>query len=137
MSKISEIGKKLVDADNLVKELTAKLDDAKKLREDLSNKLADEMQEQDLFEASVNELGKKFILRKETYASYLVDNKQDVFEGLRELGLGDIIKEDVNNKTFNATIKALLESTGGVLPECLDKYVNLFEKSKIGIVKKG
>lgn len=137
MSKISDLAKELTEADALVKELSDKLDDAKSKREEISNKLSSEMQEQDLFEVSVDGINKKFILRKETYANYLVENKEKVFNGLRQVGMGDIIKEDVNNKTFNSTIRTLLELGDGTLPECLNPYVTLFEKSKIGIVKKG
>ena len=137
MSKISDLAKELTEADALVKELSDKLDDAKSKREEISNKLSNEMQEQDLFEVSVDGINKKFILRKETYATYLVENKEKVFNRLRQVGMGDIIKEDVNNKTFNSTIRTLLELGNGTLPECLNPYVTLFEKSKIGIVKKG
>ena len=137
MSKISDLAKELTEADALEKELPDKLDDAKSKREEISNKLSNEMQEQDLFEVSVDGINKKFILRKETYANYLVENKEKVFNGLRQVGMGDIIKEDVNNKTFNSTIRTLLELGDGTLPECLKPYVTLFEKSKIGIVKKG
>ena len=137
MSKISDLAKELTEADALVKELSDKLDDAKSKREEISNKLSNEMQEQDLFEVSVDGINKKFILRKETYANYLVENKEKVFNGLRQVGMGDIIKEDVNNKTFNSTIRTLLELCDDTLPECLKPYVTLFEKSKIVIVKKG
>lgn len=137
MSKISDLAKELTEADMLVKELSDKLDEAKSKKEEIVRQLSKEMQEQDLFEVSVDGLNKKFILRKETYANYLVENRERVFDGLRQLGMGDIIKEDVNNKTFNSTIRTLLENSGGTLPECLTPYITLFEKSKIGIVKKG
>lgn len=137
MSKISDLAKELTAADILVKELSDKLDVAKSKKEEISEQLSKEMQEQDLFEVSVDGLNKKFILRKETYANYLVENKEKVFDGLRQVGMGDIIREDVNNKTFNSTIRTLLEIGNGTLPECLTPYITLFEKSKIGIVKKG
>ena len=137
MSKLSDCAKELVDADLLVKNLTSQLDDAKAKREELTELFIKEMQEQDLTEVSVDGLGKKLIVRKDTYANYLVENRDNVFEALRDMGLGDIIKEDINNKTFNSTIKTILEENNGVLPDCLRDYVSLFEKSKVGIVKKG
>lgn len=137
MSKLSDYAKELADADLLVKELTAKLDDAKSKREEITELFIKEMQDQDLTEVSVDGIGKKFIVRKDTYANYLVENKDNVFNALRDMGVGDIIKEDVNPKTFNSTIKTILEENNGVLPDCLSEYVNLFEKSKVGILKKG
>lgn len=136
MSKLSDYAKELVEADALVKDLTDKLDEAKKVRDEITDKMLTEMQEQDLTEVSVDGLGKKFIMRKDIYANYLVDNKADVFDALRQLGQGDIIKEDINSKTFNSTIRVLIEENGGALPDILSPYVSLFEKSKIGIVKR-
>ena len=136
MSKLSDYAKELVEADALVKKLTDELDDAKKAREEITAKMLTEMQEQDLTEVSVDGLGKKFIMRKDIYANYLVDNREPVFNALRMLGQGDIIKEDINSKTFNSTIKVLMDENGGVLPDVLVPYVSLFEKPKIGIVKR-
>lgn len=136
MSKLSDYAKELVEADTLVKKLTDELDDAKKAREEITAKMLTEMQEQDLTEVSVDGLGKKFIMRKDIYANYLVDNREPVFNALRMLGQGDIIKEDINSKTFNSTIKVLMDENGGVLPDVLVPYVSLFEKPKIGIVKR-
>ena len=136
MSKLSDYAKKLVDVNELIKDLSMQLDNAKSLREEITQKFVYEMQEQDLTEVSVDGLGKKFIVKNDTYASYLVEDRQDVFNALRLLGQGDIIKEEINNKTFNSTINTLLTENGGELPDCLKDHVSLFTKSKVSITKR-
>jgi vacuolar-type H+-ATPase subunit I/STV1 len=59
----------------------------------------------------------------------------EFFEVLREQGLGSIIKENVNAKTLQSTMKAFEEELpdGEGLPEELEKCLNIY--SKIGIYK--
>lgn len=59
----------------------------------------------------------------------------EFFEVLREQGLGSIIKETVNTKTLQSTMKALDDELpeGEDLPEDLAKCLNIY--SKLGINK--
>lgn len=136
MSRLSDYAKQLVDINDEIKDLSTQLDNAKSLREELTQKFVSEMQEQDLTEVAIDGLGKKFTVKNDTYASYSVEDRQDVFNALRLLGQGDIIKEEINNKTFNSTINTLIAENGGELPDCLKGQISLFTKSKVSITKR-
>jgi len=60
----------------------------------------------------------------------LAENGMDFFEVLRDDGLGDIIKETVNARTLQSTIKNYVEEYGG-LSEELDKVIRSYEFNDI------
>ena len=66
MSKISDIATELVDLDTKIKMLSAELDELKEKREQSQLELIQEMQEQDLSEFSVDNIGKRFTMKKVT-----------------------------------------------------------------------
>lgn len=58
--------------------------------------------------------------------AHLASAGLDFFEVLREQGLGDLIKETVNARTLQSTIRALVEEQGE-LPEELADVINVYE----------
>ena len=58
--------------------------------------------------------------------AYLASAGLDFFEVLREQGLGDLIKETVNARTLQSTIRAMVEEQGE-LPEELADVINAYE----------
>jgi hypothetical protein len=136
MSKLSDIAKEYYEQDMLVKSITDELELAKKERERIKNKLIEEMQEQDLPEFAVDGIEKRFAIKTEQYANYLVENKYKVFDAFRELGYDGIIKEDINPRTLNSTIKELTDGGKRELPEILKPFISIYEQPKISVTKK-
>lgn len=135
MSKLADLGREYYEVDNAIKELNNKVDELKSKREELLNELVAEMQQEDLPEFSVKGIGKRFALKTERYASYLVADKYEVFDAFRNLGYDGIIKEDIHAKTLNSTIKELTDDGKKELPAELQPYIRIFEKPKISITK--
>ena len=51
----------------------------------------------------------------------------DLFDLLRENGLGDLIKETVNAQTLQGAMSNLAEENGGELPEEFGDVINVYE----------
>lgn len=136
MSRLADLGREYYEVDNAIKELNDRVDELKHKREELLNELVTEMQQEDLPEFSVEGIGKRFALKTEQYASYLVADKYEVFDAFRQLGYDGIIKEDIHAKTLNSTIKELTENGTKELPLELQPYIKIFEKPKISITKR-
>lgn len=136
MSRLADLGREYYEVDNAIKELNDRVDELKHKREELLNELVTEMQQEDLPEFSVEGIGKRFALKTEQYASYLVADKFEVFDAFRQLGYDGIIKEDIHSKTLNSTIKELTENGTKELPLELQPYIKIFEKPKISITKR-
>lgn len=135
MSKLSDLGKAYYEVDNEISRLNEKIAELKTKREELREELVDEMTSEDLpeFAIELDGVNKRFALKRDQYASYLVEDKEAVFNAFRKLGLDGIIKEDIHNKTLNSTIKELTNSGENELPEELKPYIRIFEKSNISI----
>lgn len=128
------------------------LEQAKKLKElkDLKDYLNEELKkvneeiekvETELFEAmAANELqnfnlnGHTYYLNVRTYASVIPEEKEEVYNWLKEHGYGDLIYEAVNANTFAAFINELTEEQGTLPPE-LEGKVRVYEKQSVGIRK--
>ena len=133
MSRLADLGKEDYEVDKQIGELNEQVDNLKAKREELLNRLVAEMREEDLPEFSVEGINKRFALKTDQYASYLVENQEKVFEALRDLGYDGIIKETINNKTLNSTIKELTDSGSRELPYQLAPYIKIYEKPKLSI----
>lgn len=133
MSRLADLGKEYYEVDKQIGELNEQVDNLKAKREELLNRLVAEMREEDLPEFSVEGINKRFALKTDQYASYLVENQEKVFEALRDLGYDGIIKETINNKTLNSTIKELTDSGSKELPYQLAPYIKIYEKPKLSI----
>jgi len=80
--------------------------------------------------ASISRNGFRYSLQAKTCYGKIGDEKLqeaeiDFFEVLREEGLGDIIKETVNPRTLQSTMKAYVEENGALseeLAECISVY---------------
>lgn len=137
MSKISDIATNLVELDTKIKMLSAELDELKEKREQSQLELIQEMQEQDLSEFSVDNIGKRFTMKKDVFANCLAVDKPRLLEILIENGYGDIVKTDVNPKSLNSLVKELTVNGEEELPEYLQDVLNIYIKPKISVTKKG
>jgi hypothetical protein len=137
MSRISDIATDLVNLDSDIKALSESLDRLKGEREQKQLELIQEMQEQDLTEFSVDNIGKRFAMKKDIFANCLAQDKPKLLEALIENGYGDIVKTDVNPKSLNALVKEITVNGEEELPAYLKDVLNIYIKPKISVTKKG
>lgn len=78
--------------------------------------------------------GTTFYMKSRLFASAVSGRKQDLMEGLKEHGYGDLVQETVNANTLASFVKEQMEAEGD-LPEWLDETVNTYEKTSIGMRK--
>ena len=87
--------------------------------------------------------GTMFCLTTKTRASAKEGMKDELFSALRAEGFGDLIYETVNANSLSAFVKEQIaetaESLGGsdTLPTWLDGFVNVFQKTTVGVRKAG
>ena len=137
MSRLSDLAREIVNDDLEIKSINDRLDELKKNREELQMQLIQEMQEQDLNDFSVDNIGKRFTMKEDLYANVLVQDKPQLFEYLTDNGYSSLIKTDVNAKTFNSFIKEVTQGGQEELPDELKDIVSIYKKPKISITKKG
>lgn len=94
--------------------------------------LSSRMLEEEL--QSFNRNGKTFYVNTKTYASAVPDKKHELFAWLKNHGYGDMVTETVNANTLSAFVREMLSKTDQ-LPEGLEKLVNVFEKTTVGVRK--
>lgn len=117
--------------------------EARKIKEEAEKVLAEAKEsmlaaEAALFSAMVDDEidsisygGKTYRPQIKTYYSCPADKKQELFIALREDGLGDIIKEDVNANTLSSAMREVVEQNGGEVPEEYADLVNVYDKQTI------
>lgn len=87
-----------------------------------------------MVDAEVPEIGRNgfiFRIKPTTKYSKKAGADDELFDLLRERGLGDIIKETVNAQTLQGTLSELAEENGDVLPEEFLGCVNIYEFTDI------
>lgn len=77
---------------------------------------------------------KTFYLTEKLYVSSLADMREDLYKGLRENGLGDMVKEYVFPSTLKGFVKEQLEENDE-LPEWAKNCVRYFKRPAIGMRK--
>lgn len=100
--------------------------------------------------------GFNFAMKEMLFASPHAENKEQVYDWLKENGYGDLVKETVNANTFTSLIREMYASAesqrqellnDGVVPEeieemvsdlppDLEPMVNVYKKPTIGVTKK-
>ena len=86
------------------------------------NRLAEKMVNEEV--EKINRSGYTYSLSPKTKYSKAAGKDEELFELLRDSGLGDIIVETVNAQTFSATMNQLAEDNDGELPEEWADVVN-------------
>ena len=79
--------------------------------------------------------GTMFCLTSTTRASAAAGRKDELFTALREAGFGDLVYETVNANSLSAFVKEQTAENEDVLPQWLDGFVNVFEKTTVGVRK--
>jgi len=75
-------------------------------------------------------LSQKVVYQKKSEAALMAEGI-DFFEELREVGLGDLIKETVNSRSLSSSVAELVEQNGGELPDNLQDCITVYETMDI------
>ena len=84
---------------------------------------------------SFQRAGILFYLTTKTYASAHKEQKDELFDALRNEGYGSLITETINANSLSAFVKEQMSENDDILPEWLDGKVNIFDKVTVGIRK--
>ena len=74
-------------------------------------------------------------LTTKTYASANKEQKEELFDALRNEGYGSLITETINANSLSAFVKEQMSENDDVLPEWLDGKVNVFDKVTVSLRK--
>ena len=84
---------------------------------------------------SFQRAGTLFYLTTKTYASANKEQKDELFDALRNEGYGSLITETINANSLSAFVKEQMSENDDVLPEWLDGKVNVFDKVTVSLRK--
>ncbi|WP_245589928.1 gp33 family protein [Caldanaerobius polysaccharolyticus] len=84
---------------------------------------------------SFQKAGTLFYLNTKVFASPIPEQKQQLFQALKDNGYGDLVYETVNSNSLSAFVKEQIEQNEDKLPEWLDGLVNVYDKVTIGMRK--
>ena len=84
---------------------------------------------------SVKRNGKTYSLRNDLYTSPIAEEKDNLFQALRNNEAGELIQETVNSNSLRAFVKELKGNNNDVIPEWIAPFINAFEKTKISVRK--
>ena len=84
---------------------------------------------------SFQRAGMLFYLTTKTYASANKEQKDELFDALRNEGYGSLITETINANSLSAFVKEQMSDNDDVLPEWLDGKVNVFDKVTVSLRK--
>lgn len=121
LEKVDEL-KALLDEKD---ELKAKTTENNKAVEACKKDLADMMLAEET--TKVTRAGFSYSLLEKTRYSKKAGRDNELFELLRENGLGDIIKETVNAQTLQGAMSNLAAENDDVLPEEFAEVINVYE----------
>lgn len=124
--KLKELRDKKKQLENEVKEINTEIE--KTEQELVQQMLEEEMQ-------NFSRGGILFYLNTKTFASPVQEQKQKLFQILKDEGYGDLVYETVNSNSLSAFIKEQIEQNEGELPKWLDGLVNVYDKTTIGMRK--
>lgn len=124
--KLKELRDKKKQLENEVKEINTEI-------EETEQELVQQMLEEEMQNFSRN--GTLFYLNTKTFASPVPDEKEKLYQALKDNGYGDLVYETVNSNSLSAFIKEQIEQNEGELPKWLDGLVNVYDKTTIGMRK--
>lgn len=123
---LKELREAKKQAESEVKDINASIDETE-------SKLSEMMVDSET--QSFNRSGTLFYLNTKTYASAVADQKQELFDVLKENGFGSLVVETVNANSLAAFIKEQIAENEDLLPSWLEGKVNVFEKTAVGVRK--
>lgn len=124
MSVSDTIGLKITAYEELRAEaevLKAQLDEMNKRRDALEaeviSAILDAQEETGVEALRINHAGRNYSVMLKSYYSIPKSQRDAAFEEMRNLGMGDLIQEKVDDRTLTKELEAAREESGGELPE--------------------
>lgn len=124
--KLKELRDKKKQLENEIKEINTEI-------EATEQELVQQMLEEEMQNFSRN--GTLFYLNTKTFASPVPEQKQQLYQVLKDNGYGDLVYETVNSNSLSAFVKEQIEQNEDKLPAWLDGLVNVYDKTTIGMRK--
>ena len=121
IEKDAKVKGQMKEKDNL----KARITENNKTLDICKKELADMMLEEDT--TKITRSGFSYSLQEKVRYSKKAGCDNDLFDLLRENGLGDLIKETVNAQTLQGAMSNLAEENGGELPEEFGDVINVYE----------
>ena len=84
---------------------------------------------------SFQRAGTLFYLATKTYASANKEQKDELFDALRNEGYGSLITETINANSLSAFVKEQMSENDDTLPDWLEGKVNVFDKVTVNLRK--
>ena len=84
---------------------------------------------------SFQRAGTLFYLTTKTYASANKEQKDELFDALRNEGYGSLITETINANSLSAFVKEQMSENDDEVPAWLAEKISTFEKVSVGIRK--
>ena len=126
MERIEAYNALLDRKDKLAQETTENNKEIEKARRELADLMIDAEIDR------VTSGGYNFTLSEKVAVSKRGGTDEQLFEVLREDGLGDIIRETVNPRTLQATLKEVAAQNDGELPPQYDGLVSVYRYMDVG-----
>ena len=124
MSVSDTIGLKITAYEELreqADELKAQLDELNKRKDameaEVISAILDAQEETGVEALRINHGGRNYSVTVKTYYSIPKAQRDAAFEEMRNLGMGDLIQEKVDDRTLTKELEAAREESGGELPE--------------------
>lgn len=111
------------------REIEEKLKEVKSKIEELKEDLSQQMIAEEI--PKITKDGYSYSLTQKTQYSKKAGVDEELFELLRQYGLGDVIKEHIAPRTLQSTIKSFVDENDGVLPSDLGSLLHVYEYSDI------
>ena len=79
--------------------------------------------------------GMMFYLTTKTRASAVAGSKEELHSALKAQGFGELVYETVNANSLSAFMKEQIGENEDILPDWLNRLVNVFDKTTVGVKK--
>lgn len=145
MSVSDTIGLKITAYEELRAEaeaLKSQLDEMNKRRDameaEVISAILDAQEETGVEALRINHAGRNYSVTVKTYYSISKAQRDAAFEEMRNLGMGDLIQEKVDDRTLTKELEAAREEGGGELPEeyeGLEEMLTQYTKTTLRRVK--
>ncbi len=132
MSVSDTIGLKITAYEELreqADELKAQLDELNKRKDameaEVISAILDAQEETGVEALRINHAGRNYSVTVKNYYSIPKAQRDAAFEEMRNLGMGDLIQEKVDDRTLTKELETAREEGGGTLPEAYDGLVDM------------
>ena len=103
-------------------------------------KIAEESLHKSMLEAALGKFawkGNTIYMSTTTYATVITETKTDFMQLLKDIGVGHLVKEEVNHQTLSTWVRKLQDElkANEELPGWLTKFIKIYERISIGIRK--